>query len=221
LIQTKEDAGEPMAMLGHNEMAFLLGKLGAQTIAVASLSDGRILRRLEGAKQQGIQSMAASLDGRTIYYATNDVWAMPATDGQPSLVGKGDRIAIDPRNGDLILERTDKQGVSLVRLSRAGDGSWKESPVPYQSDVPLYGSGTFGFGPRAVNKDGRMAVTTQPADFFFQRPAVLDLATGKLQMVPIDYAGSPYYTEWGDTGKIVAGAQGWQSVMWRFRPEKP
>src|SRR5260370_236182 len=56
LIQTSEQTSPPVTLLGNNEMAFLLGKHGAQTIAVASLSDGRILRHIGGAKQQGIQS---------------------------------------------------------------------------------------------------------------------------------------------------------------------
>ncbi len=219
MIQTTEDAGEPVAMLNKNEIVFLLGKLGSQTIAIASLSDGRILRRVEGAKQQGIQSMAASLDGKTIYYATNDVWAIPAADGQPSPVGKGDRIAIDPRNGDLIVGRSERQGISLVRLSPAGKAAWKESPMPYRSEVPLYSQGFFGFGPRAVSKDGRMVVATTPKDSFVSGLAVLDLATGKVQPVPFDYAYNALSTEWDDGGKIVVGVQAWNSVLWRFRQE--
>ena len=52
-------------------------------------ADGRIVRRLKGVEGSEVGDLAASPDGKTLYYvASRSVWAIPATDGQPR-AGRG------------------------------------------------------------------------------------------------------------------------------------
>src|SRR4029453_233248 len=66
-VDTDEETAMPATIVGQTQVAFIIGSKSARTIALASLSDRRITRRLEGSRGAAIDSMVASPDGRTIY----------------------------------------------------------------------------------------------------------------------------------------------------------
>ena len=107
--------------MGEGEVAFLLGPRSGAVVAVASIADGRIVRRLKGVEGSEVGDLAASPDGKTLYYvASRSVWAIPATDGQPRRIGPGDGVAADPNGNDLIVQIFEKEGVRLVSVPISG-----------------------------------------------------------------------------------------------------
>lgn len=82
-LETQEETTGPAAILSDQEIAFLIGSGAEREVAVASIRDGRIVRRLKGSRS-AIQSLVASKDGETLFYvASGVVWALPAADGEP------------------------------------------------------------------------------------------------------------------------------------------
>src|SRR5438876_788168 len=78
-------------------------------LVVASAAAGRIIRRL-GEAAKGRSGLAASPDGKTLYYSeSGSIWAIPAADGPARKLTAGDRVAPDPNGVDLIVTRQDEK----------------------------------------------------------------------------------------------------------------
>src|SRR5262249_7141380 len=120
-LQTKEETSAPSALLKNGEFAFVIGSGIGRKIAVGSLQDGRIIRRLTKVDAGSLQTLAASPDGQTLYYVTdNKVWSVPAVDGEPRMVHDGDAVAVDPNGKYLLVELTERGGVRLIRVPLDG-----------------------------------------------------------------------------------------------------
>ena len=133
--ETDEETAAPMALVGTEQVAFLIGSGANQTIALASAANGRIVRKLAGPKGAAFTSIGSSPDGETIYYsASGSVWSIPATDGMPRKLRAGDMMAVDRYREELIVGLTEKRGVRLVRQPLAGG---PERPIPVQGDVQI------------------------------------------------------------------------------------
>ncbi len=212
-LDTPEESSTPATLVGDREVAFLAGPSAGRTIAVASLRDGRMVRRLTGAKGAGITSLAASPDGQTLYYvASGTIWAIPSTDGQPRKIRSGDSLAIDPANGDLIVKLNEKDAVRLVRVPAAG-GPEQALAVPKEihlAPTPL--------APTAVGKDGRILTQITTSDSWFWPSAVLDSHTGALTKLPVRYLGDMTMPGWTSDGRVALAGLPLKSNMWRFRP---
>jgi len=77
--QTAIPTASPVTMVGTSEVGFILGSGSTSKLAIASVADGRILRRLERAHASGIQSLAATPDGQTLYCAAaGKIWSIPS-----------------------------------------------------------------------------------------------------------------------------------------------
>jgi hypothetical protein len=57
LVETDEETSGPGKPVGQNELAFVLGSSGSRVIGIASLSNGRVIRRLESTRGRPISSM--------------------------------------------------------------------------------------------------------------------------------------------------------------------
>jgi Tol biopolymer transport system component len=191
----------------------MVGADSGRTIALASLADRRITRRLEGSKSVDIESMVASPDGKAIYYAASgSIWTIPVGDGQPRRLRKGDSVTIDPYRNDLIVRLTEKEGTRLVRQPIAGG---PERPIVLQGDVRLAPWYTL---PNSVNSDGRiLAPLASPASWFWPL-GVINPDTGRVQIVPFGY-DADLAGAWTHDGKIIVNAIGLRSSLWRFVPE--
>ncbi len=201
-----------MAVVPDRQVAFVFGRPPAQTIAVASLADGRMVRRLERVRGVGIQGLASSADGKTLYYvADGTVWAIPASDGEPRKIRAGDGVVVDAGRQELLIKLHEKQGIRLVRVPIARGA---ERAISLPGDLRLTRA---PFSPNAVGKDGRIALQGSTRDSWFWRPALLDPETGKLERIPIAYEADFDFPGWTSDGRIVRFALPIRSTLWRFR----
>lgn len=212
LLETQAESRTPAAVVNDDEIAFVIDTPPNQTIAIASLTTGRVLRRLEATRGASVASLAVARDRQTIFYASRGtVWAVPATDGPPRKVHQGDAVAVDPRTGELIIQLFDASGARLVRVDPAGSS---ERPIPFTSDVflallPMSGS--------AVDQQGRILVQVTGRDFWFWQPGVVDPATGRLDRIPLNYDGDVLSPGWSRDGTVVSAGFSLASSIWRFR----
>jgi hypothetical protein len=212
-VETQEGTGKPMALVGNAMVAFMIGAGSGRTIAVASLTDRRITRRLEGSKGVDIESMVASPDGKAIYYAASgSIWTIPVNDGQPRRLRKGDSVTIDPYRQDLIIRLTEKEGTRLVRQPIAGG---PERPIPLKSDAPL---APWYPLPNAVSSDGRILVPLASPASWFWRLGAIDPDTGRVQIIPFAY-DADLAGAWTHDGRIIVTGIGFRSSLWRFVPD--
>jgi eukaryotic-like serine/threonine-protein kinase len=211
LLETREDTAAPMARVTSDELALMVGSPPA--LAIASVNQGRIIRRFEATEGKGIAALGTSPDGESLYYVSSGtVWSIPSKGGNPRKICGGDGIAVDPNGRDLIVNLNEEEHVRLVRVPLSGG---PQQEIRVRGDVPLIPNPV---GPSAVNKDGKAVVGIAPLDSWFFRPAVLDLATGELRRIPLDYAGDIAIPGWGSDGRILATATPMRAHIWRFRP---
>jgi hypothetical protein len=215
LLDTSEETRPPAALLPNNEVAFMAGTGSDQTIVIASASQGRIIRRLRGVKGKYIDRLAASVDGKTLFYTTvGNVWAIPSADGMPRKICAGDGVAVDPNGRDLIVNLNEPAAIRLARVPISGGPG---HDIRVQGDLLI---GEVPLGGNGVRKDGTIVVGVASRDspWFFSL-AILDPATGKLTSIPLNYTGGDLYlSAWGSDGRILAMGRPVRAHLWRFRP---
>ncbi len=212
-VDSSENTRPPATLLAKDEVAFIAGKTSGKTIAIASAGEGRIVRHLEGVNGEQVSGLAASPDGNTIYYvATGSIWSIPASGGTASKICAGDGVAVDPHGRCLIVQLNETPKVRLLRVPMSG-GSAEE--VHIQGDVPL---NYINIGAKAVSGEGKILVGIAPRDSYFFQVAILDLATGELNRVPVDYTGDQVMANWASDGRILALGLQFRGDLWRFRP---
>ena len=211
-IETLTDSTTPAAALNNDEIVFLSGRGPDRTIAIASLSKARVLRRLEGTRGVSVESLAVSSNRQTIYYASGGtIWAVPMSDGKPRPLHAGNSVAVDPRSGDPIVQLVDAAGVRLVGVT--GDGTSR--PIAFTSEVLL---APFPLSSNAVGVDGRILVQVTSRDSWFFRPGLVDPVSGRMDRIPLSYEGDVMAPAWDSTGEVVATGSPLRSTIWRFRP---
>jgi len=212
-VATDEETSGPLAMVGEDTFVFVAGTVPTRTLALASVADGRITRRLTRVDAGGILGLAGSPDGTTIFYVdSGTVWSVPAGDGEPRKIRGGNGVAVDPRGRDLLITLSETAGIRLIRMPISG-GS--EQVVPLPGDLRMAPVALSG---NAIGRDGRIAVRVAPIDSWFWPVVIFDPATGRVQRIPGDQADmlSPV---WANDGRLVTVAQSAQGSLWRFRPE--
>jgi dipeptidyl aminopeptidase/acylaminoacyl peptidase len=213
LIETKEETSGPACQVGEGEVAFLLGPHGRGVVAVASIADGRIVGRLEDVPGGEVTDLAASPDGKTLYYvASRVVWAIAAGGGQPRRIAPGDAVAADPNGTDLIVQLIEKEGIRLVRVAVSGGA---EQPIPFQGPLRL---APVPIGPNAIGKDGRVLLSVATPDSWFYGAAILDPRGGKLERIPINFTGDLLSPGWLDDGRVLTSGWPLKATLWRFHP---
>jgi hypothetical protein len=76
----------------------------------------------------------------------------------------------------------------------------------------------LALGANALRRDGKLLIGVAPGDSWFFNPAVLDVASGKLTRVPLNFAGDALMFGWTNDGRILASGELMHSHIWRFRP---
>jgi hypothetical protein len=214
-VESEEETAGPLTQVGETEVAFLAGSGPERQIAIASIADGRIRRRLSSTRGISVDNMAAAPDGKTIYYvAAGNAWSIPAGEsgGQPHKVAAGFAIAVSPDGRELILLHNEQAGAKLTRLTLA---TGVEVAVPYSSDLRLSGISTG-----AVGRDGRILIDICPVESWFCPPAILDPTSGKVTRVPPPVEGDYSSISWTPDGRVFAAAEAMRATLWRFRLEK-
>jgi predicted Ser/Thr protein kinase len=206
--ETREEADVWIAKAGERGVAFSLGPEGKRIIAIASLPDGRIVRRL-AVPGGAIDGLASSPDGRRIFYvARQKVWSIPAEGGEPTRVGDGDSVAVG--GGGTVLQVNADDGFHLMRVPLTGGEPVK---VPVASGAALT---SVGLNPAAVGPGERLLLQVNEPHMWFYRMATVDLKTGRLDLIPVEFDGDIWYPGWTPDGKIVATGLEYGFSLWRM-----
>jgi hypothetical protein len=181
-------------------------------VVIASTAEGRLVRWLQGTKGRHITALAASPDAKTLYFGADGfIWAIPAVDGTAQKIAAGDNVSVNPNGRELILTQNLVSNPTLAKVSLSGgnseqvqleNGQWL-APVPT--------------GARAINRDGKMLITTSPSDSWFYRVAVLDTQTGKTAPIKVTYSGDTLSGNWTADGHVISVGLPLRSHVWRFR----
>jgi len=213
LVDTEEETSGPLTRAGDGYVAFMAGPPAERSITIASIADGRIVRRLR-IPHGTVESLASAPDGRTLYYgAAGVIWAIPSEGGQPRKIAAGDAVVAAPDGRDLIVKLNEKSGSRLVRIAAAGGDP---QPMPFAGGLRLT---AMPLGATAVAKDGRILVQVASVDSWFWRAAILDPASGRTTPIPLHYEGDLFFPGWDREGRVLALGIGLKGSVWRFQPE--
>ncbi len=210
LVETTEDTRQPMTRVGTDRVAMLIGSGPAPDIAIVAVESGRILKRLTA--PANISSLAASPDGTTLYATVGgSVLAVPV-DGRPSRpLGAGDSVTVDPDTGDLIVKLDEQEGYRLVRMT--ADGASPQS-------IEINGSLRMASEPLMPGaiRSGRLLLTLASTDSWYWHAGVLDLRTGRLEKIELDYLTDIHFATWADDGSVIGSGQSTEGTLWKFTP---
>jgi hypothetical protein len=208
LVETSQDATPPAMIFGDN-VAFVIGTGGQRRIALASLREGRVLRRYATRSDNG---MSASPDGRTLYYSFDGgIWAQPVAGGEPRRVTDGTDVTLDSKGEYLYVKRAAKGLVGISRVPVAG-GDAEELPLP-----PDYHVAYPGFSPAAVDPRGRILVSVASKRGFYYETAILDPGSKSFTIVPIAIDGDAAPAGWAPDGRILARGHRYSLTLWRYQ----
>ena len=211
-IPTDEETSGPMALVGRSLAVFVVGSGTTRSIALASLTDGRIIRRITLLASDTVASLSGSIDGQHVYFVrSGEVWTAPIDGGEPRKLGPGDAVAVDPRDGSMVVMMNEAGGVRLERLASTGE----RSDIPLPKDVHLFGE----LAGNAVDRLGRIAVRLVVPDSWFWGAGVLDPKTGKIEPVTGGDQTDMSRPGWDSEGLLVTPAHFIRSNIWRFSPQ--
>ncbi|HET9385090.1 MAG TPA: protein kinase [Gemmatimonadales bacterium] len=208
-IQTTEESSGPVALAGHADVALLIGPSVTRKLAIVS-QDGRNVRRLEKADGRSITSLAASADGKTLYYAAEGtIWAIARDGSDPRRIQSGHSVVVDPR-GNLIVQLLERDTVRLERVPEAG-GQGQALTFP---DVRL---ALMPFTANAVRADGAIIKNISTPDSWLWSPVILFPDTGKVQRVPLPSFLDVHHVGWAPDGKVMVYGLQTHGSLWRLR----
>jgi hypothetical protein len=110
-----------------------------------------------------------------------------------------------------VVQINEKEGTRLTKLDVAGGSA---QPIP----VTLTNMRLNHISSNSVAADGRIVVAVDSPDSWFQSAAVIDVQTGRIQKIPLNFIGDIHYPGWSKDGRIVAAGLPMRSSLWRFRP---
>ena len=218
-LDLAEQATPPATLVGENLVAFLSGGVGQPPlITIATTQEGRIVRRLEETRGIAPQSLAASPDGKTLYYVNaGSLFAVGTEGGKPRNLRPANGVAVDATGTapSLIVQVNELDAVRLYRVPL--DGS-SQLPILYASPLRL---APIPISTTAVGPGGRIAVTVTSPDTWFRGVALLDPATAVLERLPVTFDGDVQYPAWGRDGTMLAVGVSPRSSLWRFQAQAP
>ncbi len=217
-LDLAEQATPPATLVGESHVAFLSGGVGQPPlITVATTQEGRIVRRLEATRGIVPQSLAASPDGRTIYYVSaGSLFAIGVEGGEPRNLRPANGVAVDASGpmASLVVQVNERDAVRLYRVPL--DGS-SQLPILYASPLKL---APIPIPSTAVGPDGRIAITVTSPDTWFRGVALLNPATAILERLPVTFDGDVQYPAWGRDGTMLAIGVSMRSSLWRFQAQE-
>jgi hypothetical protein len=210
LVESNERCGPPAAVIDDRRLAVMTDKKPAE-IAIVSIADGRIVARVPLQHRQ-VSSMAASPDGKTIFYAADGfVWSMPIAGGTARKLAPADNVAADPNGRDLIVSLAENESTRLVRVPVAGGAA---QPIELKGEVRPMNILTNS----AVGPDGRVVAYAASASRWSYMPAMLDPKTHTVTRIPLNFDGEVTDLAWSPGGKLTATGKVYNFAIWRFRP---
>jgi serine/threonine protein kinase/DNA-binding beta-propeller fold protein YncE len=211
LVESSEETALPATIFG-DKAAFVIGAGDQRRIAIASLRDGRVLRRFSTRSDTG---MAASPDGNTLYYShSGSIWAQPVAGGDPKRITEGGDVTLDPKGEYLYVKRASKGVIRMIRIPLAGGGE-EELAVPADYHVAYP-----GLSPAAVDMRGRILVPVASNHAFYYQTAILDPTAKSFTLVPMAIDGDAAPAGWAPDGRILARGKRYSSSLWRYQRSK-
>jgi hypothetical protein len=176
------------------------------------METGLITRRIAPGKGE-IVSLAASPDGRTLYFATGGtIWSIPAAGGDARKVRAGYRVVADPSGRAVFVSTLESPNMRLFRVPLDGG---PETEVPADAAHAIRYS---HLSPGSLNASGGMLVSLH--DTWFAGPAVVDTRSGRVQPLPFDKLSDYVSMAWLPDGRMMALRIGMRSTLWRFAAER-
>jgi len=212
LVATTEETSSPMTAVGAREVAFMIGAQKT-TIAVADTASGRVAVRIVPGKGE-IAAMAASPDGRTLYFsADRKIWSVSSAGGaEPVLIRTGDSVITDRDGHSLVISAIESAKIKLFRVPLDGG---KEREITTDGSVLM---APVALNPGALDKDGRLVLPLAPLDSWFSVPGILDTRTGRLTRIHSAHLSDAASVNWAPDGQIVGVSRHPLATMWRFQP---
>jgi len=212
LINTNEESSSPPTNAGPGLVAFTIGPEPHHTLAIGNVSNGRIIRRIVFDKGEP-QSLAASPDGKTLYCAAaGAIWSFRVDGGEPRRLHAGESVAMMPGGLSLLVQMVETGKTRLLEVQLDGSGE-REIPLngPFHlTDEPVITSSGI--------RNGKLAAPLTSLDSWFYQPGLVDLATGLMTRMPVDFQGDFHFEGWTPDGHIIAEAQEMRSTIWKMRP---
>jgi len=209
-IATTEETSAPLTTVGSTEIAFAIGPMPQETIAVAEISSGRITRRIEPGKGV-INSLASSPEGKTLYFAASgSVWAIPSAGGEARMIRAGDSVTADPSGRGLVISRTETSRIRIFRVPLDGQS---EQEIQMDNSLTMI---PHVLSPNALNSDGRLLVPLSPRDSWFNHPVIVDTASGRVTRIPSDNLSDYQSMAWLPDGQVLALQIGVRAKIWKF-----
>ena len=209
LINTSEETSTPAAIVGADQVAFTIGGAPHRTLAIASLSSGRIARRIAFDKGEPV-SLAASPDGNTLYCAAaGSIWSIAMEGGETRNVHAGESVAVMPGGRSLLVHIVESARTRLVEVQLEGGG---EREIPVNGPFHLIQSPITASGVR----DSKLAMPLASLDSWFYQPGLVDLATGRMTRIPVDAPVDFHYEGWTADGSVMARTHEVHSTIWKM-----
>ncbi|HEV8267318.1 MAG TPA: hypothetical protein VGR00_03760, partial [Thermoanaerobaculia bacterium] len=217
-LDASEQSSPPVALVGAETIALMSGG-GPQrppVLTLATIADGRVVKRFEELKGLVPLALAASPDGKMLYYVdAGSLFSLDVASGASKKMRAANGIAVDPRTGDLVVQLDEANGVKLSRIP-AGLGA--ELPIPIMGDLKL---SPAPLSPFAVGPAGRIVVSVGSKDSSFAGPALLDADTGVMARVPLQFDGDVTTVSWTPDGSLLGLGAELRSELWRFKRRQP
>jgi predicted Ser/Thr protein kinase/WD40 repeat protein len=212
LINTTEPNAAPVTAVGADRIGFLIGPEPRRTLAVAAVSNGRIVQRIPFEKGE-ITSLAASPDGKTLYCAAGgSVWSVPAAGGEPKMIRAGNHVSVDPAGQYLVVQVTENPITRLFRVPLDGGPEREISTAGGERPASA-------LSPNAIGRDGRILMPM--GTFTWNWPAgLLDPAGGGFKRIPVDLDTDYHFLSWAPNGDVIALGMGTLSKMWQLKPSR-
>src|SRR5262245_12617358 len=208
-LQSDEPVNGPLARAGDGVLAAIVGSNDRLRIALASTSDGRILREIP--LPAGAPSgLAVSRDRAVVYYAHNGVVYALAESAAARRLGEGDTITMDPSGRYLYTKQFSHNPIRLVRIDTV---SGEQTAIAFPAESRLT---QLRLSPTAVDANQRMLLDVSSPLTWFYRPAVLDLRTGALASIRSTQVGDCLAPGWAGDGSILCEAVGLTGSLWRY-----
>ena len=215
LVNTQEETAAPMTLAGPREIAFVIGPLPHNTIALADTASGRVIRRIAPGKGK-INGLTATADGGTLYFcAGGSVWAVPSSGGETRAVSTGEYAVMDISNHSLIVLRGESSHIRMFRVPLDGAA---EREIPFSNSIPLYGDHGGFFSSGSIDAKGRLLIGLSPFDSWFNPLAILATDTGRITRVTGESLSDHHSGVWTPDGQILSAQVSMRATVWKFQP---
>jgi len=209
VVNTTEETSTPATAAGRGQIALVIGPEPHRTLAIASLSNGRVTGRIAFDKGEP-QSLAASPDGSTLYCAAaGTIWSIAVAGGAPRKLHAGESVAVMPGGLSLLVQMAESGKTRLLEVPLDGGG---------EREIPL--NGPFHLADAAITssgiRNGKLAEPLASLDSWFFQPGVVDLATGRMTRIPVDFLGDFHFETWTPDGELVSWSHELRSTIWKM-----